>query len=1824
MQSFRDQRNYHGNQQTYPPEAHGPSRMEEYSLRQQAPMFQSSYGGRREGTVSPTTMALGENSNLQSYQGYRKESDDFYYLGNKGCPPGDQTPHRRPPGPLPTYGPPQGNSSSNSTGFISHYGREGHHSHFAGQHSPVASLSQYSQDFPRSFSPGSGQYTAHVPNQQLRQRYQSHQPLPQSGKPPASIGTSHVQQLQRSASLSSPALYPLPVGHFEQHYQSPAGSTSTSFPLQRFSGTNYEGYSPGGPSSPYESPVSGSSDGTQQGYSSYASQHLKSFDAAKMPQGGGQGQSQKQNPPNAVQYSNASKLLPQSQTGQYNQSEVPVRSPMQFQQSFSPISNPSPAASAVQSPSCSSTPSPLMTSGENIQCGQGNVPFPSRNRALPMSQLSPNTHICNFKDFGVEGSQEKCLADPGLCSLSALSSQLANLPNTVQHVLLSDAVAPHTKGGKRTSKKTDICANSETSSQSEEQLKSPVAESLDGSCSSWSGDPGKRVRQLSGQSTSSKADVKGLPSEKPTSPDHEWQNEPIGKIATQKIDTVLEPVESFQEIPKVGEKSVGVIVSIETVANRSEKIEDPTPVNDKPTQEPELLETVNKEIAKNFINSQNGEPNIAVPLSITTAIISQIEAAKSPVDTAFGSMETPATSRNPINISQHPKLSDTESVGGQSDRKPRKSDKYPSLLQEVLQGHHQQERRYARNTQEHPAVTGGPDVPLRPNVLMNQASNQSNHSILGKTLATHLESPHWEKKHNLEMKPMNLTDYPVARKLEAEPPNSCHEQSGGPSERRSVICDISPLRQLVREPTSSHVGAGQERSPNGRAGQSVILPSGMLFMDKSNIQRVVAKGKDIESQKVPRKRTVEQCVPYTPKDSTWVNTSQRSMSHDPSQEYSSYKSHISNTKRGTGRAVSRGRSPTKSQELSDWLKMSPGTSRGPKEVHNMNPTMSLSERASRDALYSAFFQNTDSSTLGYHTNFRSSSYGESNPTFNSPLHYKRQIYQQDEYKERLGSSSQAIRSTLQHCREVQQKSPRQEPFHICSPGRSENEGLGYSQSSYQESSNIDYIQQVCIGEGTPNSTNVELKQNSQKIPPGESPSWHLGRQASPVKKVDSPMGTNQKPFGPIRETETHGPRPGESIELPKLGCNAHRLSGTEEVSHHNPLIMRRRVRSFISPIPSKRQMLEDKGSLSASTLQELSYKTTALHVLLPRGKDDESSISGPEQRCPQAVSLSSPTKSKILPPRKGRGLKLEAIVQKITSPNVRRTAAPSGIESAVEPVTLDDILSLKEKGSEFMQEAERTVDVVPAISSNEGNEEIKMQGLFTKSFVAWTIHDNKQIKKETDDQCMVTKEFPQFGPLIQQTPKHFMEVRGNTPALELKCLLPQVQPSEVSDKEKLVTPKQERTPPKGYFPSGKKKGRPIGSVSKQKKLQQQQFQQKQQSGQEQQLQSSVTGGLISPLPPPPKTHSVSEQGLDSEPKPKRRLRERSKEAGTRRRVKQAVPIVAPIEPEIILKYASQSIDRTENKAKSFFPYIHMEIKEELGLSCVIFNAEEEEQHWKKITSVRKGQCTMSPQHTENKAPPVSTFMVQGPAVTESALVGHLVCCFCGKWANYKNLGDLFGPFYTQEYVSTLSKNPPLKKSLEAPIKVKVRHKDALDGCKTDSDEEEEPQQPREQRSLSAHPRYKRRHRFGDFASSRHAVPSRMKTINPCELSLDSNGPSTADKIHDRGFQIPQLPLDCNEFWMHEGCVLWASGVYFVCGRLYGLQEAFDIAREMMCAHCHEPGATLGCYNKGCACCYHLPCAMDSECLLNEEDFSVRCPKHQTITSGDLQNIAAFY
>ncbi|XP_068434604.1 transcription factor 20-like [Clinocottus analis] len=104
---------------------------------------------------------------------------------------------------------------------------------------------------------------------------------------------------------------------------------------------------------------------------------------------------------------------------------------------------------------------------------------------------------------------------------------------------------------------------------------------------------------------------------------------------------------------------------------------------------------------------------------------------------------------------------------------------------------------------------------------------------------------------------------------------------------------------------------------------------------------------------------------------------------------------------------------------------------------------------------------------------------------------------------------------------------------------------------------------------------------------------------------------------------------------------------------------------------------------------------------------------------------------------------------------------------------------------------------------------------------------------------------------------------------------------------------------------------------------------------------------------------------------------------------------------------------------------------------------------------------------------------------------------------------------------------------------------------------------------------------------------------------------------DDGVSPPPVRLD--EGWIHEDCGVWSAGVFLVRGRLYGLEEAARLAQETICSACRHTGAIMGCFQKACARNYHYRCAVQSGCVLNEDNFSVRCPEHKnkllTVVNG---------
>lgn len=376
-------------------------------------------------------------------------------------------------------------------------------------------------------------------------------------------------------------------------------------------------------------------------------------------------------------------------------------------------------------------------------------------------------------------------------------------------------------------------------------------------------------------------------------------------------------------------------------------------------------------------------------------------------------------------------------------------------------------------------------------------------------------------------------------------------------------------------------------------------------------------------------------------------------------------------------------------------------------------------------------------------------------------------------------------------------------------------------------------------------------------------------------------------------------------------------------------------------------------------------------------------------------------------------------------------------------------------------------------------------------------------------------------------------------------------------------------------------------------------------------------------------HDTSNTGKGDETR-KRKMINKGKKLGPvakKRRgrpKKQFGPRVQPNEPEIKLKSLShRPEEKTDSKIKCFSPYIRLQNKNNLKSMCTVVNSNDEES---KLDKPKKSSGTALTQ-TISHIVPLSSCFVMGRVVTDTQNKGALVCCFCGFSANFKELGDLFGPYYPQGHA------PAARKPQSAPSK--DRPSEDAEVASETTRVSEEPEEgghkasPAEPAGSSDH-RGTKKPRAGstdeNCASLRGSTRGARCRKPSCYCCVDSDGAveKSSDGRSRKGRKEaaekesptaeaqppPEVPLDNEEFWVHQPCAVWTSDVFLVGGRLYGLLEAVEIARDVSCSKCQRTGATLGCHGKGCAQRYHFICAMEADCLLCEDNFLIKCAKHK--------------
>ncbi|XP_071318973.1 transcription factor 20 isoform X2 [Trachinotus anak] len=361
---------------------------------------------------------------------------------------------------------------------------------------------------------------------------------------------------------------------------------------------------------------------------------------------------------------------------------------------------------------------------------------------------------------------------------------------------------------------------------------------------------------------------------------------------------------------------------------------------------------------------------------------------------------------------------------------------------------------------------------------------------------------------------------------------------------------------------------------------------------------------------------------------------------------------------------------------------------------------------------------------------------------------------------------------------------------------------------------------------------------------------------------------------------------------------------------------------------------------------------------------------------------------------------------------------------------------------------------------------------------------------------------------------------------------------------------------------------------------------------------------VSPPPPPSKSPKKSRgkakgktTGSKTSPTAKTKAAHTPKRRRKKHKGGQSSSMFSPKEPEIKLKYVNYKEEKRELRSDSFSPFVRVERQQSSPSLCTVINYPEEvrAQH-------KKGQQQQQahPGGFLSAVVPSTSCLQLGRVSTQSQHQRSLVCCLCGQSANAMDLGDLHGPYYPEGY----------QPSTKTPA--------SISGLKVDEDDYSDSD------SSSCSSRGRRRKCTSPpslWAPRPGAQLKKKGLLESHRWTGDSSGSPAAKRARSDAscadvedwYSPPVLPLEPCEYWLHEDCGIWSAGVFLVKGRVYGLEEAVKVAQETVCSACCDAGATLGCFFKGCPNKYHYRCALESDCVLIEENFSMKCKKHKNKT-----------
>ncbi|XP_006875613.1 PREDICTED: retinoic acid-induced protein 1 [Chrysochloris asiatica] len=1915
MQSFRERCGFHGKQQNYQQTSQETSRLENYRQPSQAGLScdrqrlltkdyynQQPYPGYEGGTSTPASSAAAVVT-------------EKYHRGSKALP-SQQALQGRPA--FPSY------SVQDSSAYPGRYssGEESLQAWGAPQPPPPqpqplpGGVGKYDESLMKKTAvPPSRQY----PEQGTQLPFRTHSLHMQQPQQPLVYPKLQRQKLQND--ITSPLPFPQ-SSHFPQHSQSfPASSTYSQSVQGAGQGTHsYKSCTaPSAPSHdrPLTTNVSLAPGQRVQNLHAYSSGRL-SYDQQKQQQQQQQQQQQalqsRHHAQETLHYQNLTKYQHYGQQGQgYCQADTAVRTAEQYYQTFSPSSSHSPARSVGRSPSYSSTPSPLMPNLENFPYNQqplGTGAFPAgitdHSHFMPLLNPSPtdatssvDPQAGNCKPLQKDKLPESLLSDLSLQSLTALTSQVENISNTVQQLLLSKATVPQKKGVKTLVSRTPEQLKSqhcspEGSSYLAEPVGTPLSEPLSSTPQSihaeppeadylsGSEDPLDRSFLYCNQARGSPARVNSNSKAKPesvstcsvTSPDDmstksddSFQSlhsslplDSFSKFVTGERDcprlllSALAQEDLASEIlglqEAMGEKTSKAWAEGPGLAKDASKptfsLENhsacldpgvksgwPRPGESETLPDPLQLDKSSgtKEFSPGLFEDPSMGFNTPDPKKTTGSLSfsTKTPLGVTPADPASAAFDCfPDTATTSSADGANPFAWPEENLG---DACPRWG-LHPGELNKGLEpGGKASESIIKEGAQEAPACLNfqgeepvGEKAALPGDFKQEDASGVKEEA--GGLLQCHEvgKADRWleESRHcctTTDFEDLPLLP-PTSRKedLEAEEEySSLCELLGSPEHRPSLQDPLSPKAPLactkeeVEEALDSKAGWG---SPCHLSGNSVILlgptvgaESKVQSWFEASLSHMKPGEEGPEGERAPGD-TATQDTSLAPKLNKPAVPDTPIAKKEPVPRGKSLRSR--RVHRGLPEAED---SPCRAPVLPKDLLL-PESCVGPPQGQMEGagpPGRGTSEGLPRMCTrsFTALSEPRTPVPPGL-------------PTTPAP-------------PDRLGGKQRAAFKSGKRVGKPSPKAASSPSNPAALPMASDSSPMG-SKTKEPDSPGVPGKDQRSMILRSRTRTQEAFHAKRRRPVENRLPNCRTAKKLLTNNHLPAPFKASGSP-------QKEG-RVGQRARIPKPGGSIGKAS-------ERPLHALKRKASFMAPVPTKKRSLvlrSSGSSCNGDTHEEKAEGALALFkrlsspkkAKLVKGTGGEPLAKPPPPETPSVcikmasrAAFQGAMKTKVLPPRKGRGLKLEAIVQKITSPSLKKFACKVA-PGAAPADPLSPALPEKDRGFKSLggspagtEDGLLTPGVGQKLPTALGADPL-CRNSNNRSLKGKLINS----KKLSSSDCFKTEAFtslealpPGGTPLTSK--KRSRKGRAGTLGL----------PKGSLDKRPHLGPALLPTPRDRASSIQGDDDEVSGGGGKKPKME------------ELSLYSQCSEGL----PGQPQTRAQkqpSHVNYSSYSKRKRLTRGRAKNATSspckgrakRRRQQQVLPL-DPAEPEIRLKYISSCKRlRADSRIPAFSPYVRVEKRDAFTTVCTVVNSpgDEPKSHRKPSSSTSSssslstfsldvagaslamlpGGSVLQPQPSL----PLSSTMHLGPVVSKALSTSCLVCCLCQNPANFKDLGDLCGPYYPEHCLP--KKKPKLKEKVRMegtceeaslPLERTLRGLEcaaaaAATATATATTTTEKPPRP----EGPADPA-----KQGSLRISARGLSRRLQSCYCCDGQGDGGeeaAPADKSRKHECSKEDPVEPSGgTQEHWVHEACAVWTGGVYLVAGKLFGLQEAMKVAVDMTCSSCQEAGATIGCCHKGCVHTYHYPCASDAGCVFIEENFSLKCPKHKDPALGGI-------